>query len=125
MMCWNVFYEGVNTKEIKIWNVFNHASFTEEVKSLPKENKETFSKELKYIVMYYFWSKSEYEVVVASWPPYISRFESNQIKQNELPRYRQAVNLEIGKKFSIYDQLAMNWNIFVNYCWEALPNEKD
>lgn len=121
-MCWNVFYEDVNAREIKIWNVFNHSRFAAEVKECARQkmDKSGFGAELKHIAMYYFWSKSEYEVVVTSWPPYITRFEANQIKQADLPTYRQTVNLECGNKFSVYEQLAMNWDAFVAYCWKEL-----
>lgn len=121
---WNVFYENPN-KGIEIWNVFRHASFQDEVKLAlaTEKNKEQFEKRLHSAVMYYFWSKSEYEVIVAPWPCYITRFESEAIRQTDLPRYRQLVNVEGSEKFSIYDQLELNWDAFVNYCWE-LRNEE-
>lgn len=117
-LCWNVFYENPN-EGIETWNVFRHASFHEEVKTALAEevDKEKFEKRLHSSVMYYFWSKSEYEVVIAPWPCYINRVESQLIKDNELPRYRQVVNVEGSEKFSIYDQIELNWDVFVDYCW--------
>lgn len=117
-LCWNVFYENPNVG-IETWNVFRHASFCNEVETMLAEevDKKKFEKRLHSSVMYYFWSKSEYEVIVAPWPCYISRVESQIIKNNELPRYRQVINVEGSDKFSIYDQIELNWDIFVDYCW--------
>lgn len=116
-MYWNVFYENPNG--IDVWNIFEHISFSEEVKNaLAEENdKEKFEKRLHSSVMYYFWAKSEYEITVAPWPCYITREESQSIKNNELPRYRQVINIEGSDKVSIYDQIELNWNAFVDYCW--------
>lgn len=117
-LCWNVFYENPNAG-IETWNVFRHASFCNDVEAMLAEetNKEKFEKRLHSSIMYYFWSKSEYEVIIAPWPCYISRTESQLIKNNELPRYRQVINVEGSDKFSIYDQIELNWDVFVDYCW--------
>lgn len=117
-LCWNVFYENPNVG-IETWNVFRHASFCNEVETMFAEevDKKKFEKRLHSSVMYYFWSKSEYEVIVAPWPCCISRVESQIIKNNELPRYRQVINVEGSDKFSIYDQIELNWDVFVDYCW--------
>lgn len=119
-LCWNVFYENPNIG-IETWNVFRHASFSGEVETMLAEeiDKEKFEKRLHSSVMYYFWSKSEYEVIIAPWPCYISRVESQLIKNNELPRYRQVINVEGSDKFSIYDQIELNWDVFVDYCWRS------
>lgn len=120
-MKWNVYLDDVNSKEIKVFDVFSHANFQKEVSAARKNSydKEHFERLLKHIALYHFWSKCEYEVVITSWPPYISRFEANQIKQTELPKYRTAVNLETGLKISVYDQLMLNWDAFVDYCWNT------
>lgn len=117
-LCWNVFYENPNVG-IETWNVFRHTSFCNEVEAMLAEevDKEKFEKCLHRSVMYYFWSKSEYEVIVAPWPCHISRVESQIIKNNELPQYRQVINIEGSDKFSIYDQIKLNWDAFVDYCW--------
>lgn len=119
-LCWNVFYENPN-KGIETWNVFRHASFNAEVETMLAEevDKEEFEKRLHHSVMYYFWSKSEYEVIIAPWPCYISRAVSQAIKDSELPRYRQTIDVEGSDKFSIYDQIELNWDVFVDYCWRS------
>ena len=90
------------------------------VKKLLKEcnDKESFWQKMKSIAMYNFWSKCEYEVIVTSWPPYISKKELDKIvEQQEKCKYRTSVNLETGIKINIYQQLELNWNSFIDYTW--------
>lgn len=124
-LCWNVFYENPNSG-IETWDIFRHFSFSEEVKAALNEetDKEKFEKRIHKSLMYYFWSKSEYEIIVAPWPCYISRVESEIIRQSDLPKYRQLVNVERSEKFSIYDQVELNWNVFVDYCWRFKDEQK-
>lgn len=119
MMKWNVYIEDVNRKEIKVFDVFSYTSFRDEVKLALEvcSNRAEFARSVERSALYHFWSKSEYEVVITSWPPYISRFEANQIKQADLPKYRTAINLETGSKISVYDQLMLNQDAFIDYCW--------
>lgn len=116
-MYWNVFYANPNG-DIDIWNIFKHKTFYEEVKTaLTLADKEEFTRQLHKIVKYYFWAKNEYEITISSWPSYITRFESQIIKSKDLPQYRLIVNVEGSEKFSIYDQIELNWDVFVDYCW--------
>lgn len=73
-----------------------------------------------------YWSRSEYETIITSWPPYIDEEElQNLIKEREehtkkYPNsklYRQSVGLTVGKKIDVYDQLMLNWDAFINYVW--------
>lgn len=118
-MKWNVYIEDVNRNEIKAYDVFTHADFQRETSAALKEayDKKHFERLLKYSSQYYFWSKCEYEVVITSWPPYIGREEASRNKRADLPKYRTTVNLETGSKISVYDQLMLNWEAFVDYCW--------
>lgn len=102
-LVWNVYHRDINRNKIDIYNVFNHYSFSEEAAKLLKKKltREKFSEELKGWAMYYFWSKCEWEVIITSWPPHI--------KENKL---------DIGEKIDVYDQLALNWDKFVDYVYE-------
>lgn len=95
-MEWNVYYHDSNAKKIIEWNIFKHGSFRKETYDLLKSdlNKEEFIEQLKRSLMYYFWSKSEYEVLILPW-------------------VGEAENIKID----IYDQIMMNWDKFVNYVW--------
>ena len=57
--------------------------------------KEEFAEKLDHMMRYYFWSKCEYEVILSSW-----------------------VGRADDVKIDIYDQIHMNWNVFVDYVYE-------
>ena len=93
---WNVLYYNCNAQRIEPYNIFKHSSFAGDVKKLLKEDLtvEDFASKLKRILMYYFWSKCEHEVIIQAWPPSHS---------------------DVEKKVDIYDQVLLNWDVFVNY----------
>ena len=91
-----------------------------------KELDEWYCEEIRKWCSYYFWSKCEYEVVITSWPPYITLGEYHRIDR-ELTDYIKEYNkvplkLNIrpdgGEKIDIYDQLQLNWNEFIRYIKE-------
>lgn len=93
---WYVYYHDSNAQKIILWNVFNHGSFKNEVDKLLNEEvtKEEFIDKLKRKLMYYFWSKCQYEIILSPWTG-----RANNIK------------------IDIYDQIMLNWDKFVDYCW--------
>lgn len=97
-MEWNVFYHNMNAQEITVFNIFKHGGFMKDVEKLSKEctDKETFAKELKSSLMYFFWSKSEYEIIISPW------CGGRNTKD---------------KKVDIYSQVMLNWDKFVDYVW--------
>ena len=94
---WNVYKYNFNTKKIELFNVFQHDRFSESLKKLLKKykNKSDFSEQLKKELMYYFWCKYEYEIIISSFP----YKENNEIKVD------------------IYSQIMNNYNLFVDYIW--------
>lgn len=93
---WYVLYSDSNARKIVKWNIFKHGTFKREVDKLLKENltKDDFSEKLRRLLMYYMWSKSEYEIIVSPW---VGRAEDIKI--------------------DIYSQVHMNWDRFVDYVW--------
>ena len=93
---WYVYYHGINRRKIIKWNIFEHSTFRDKVEDMLKENltKEEFSAQLKKELMYYMWSKSEYELILHPW-----------------------IGDASDVKIDIYDQVTMNWDSFVDYCW--------
>ena len=93
---WYVYYHDSNGQKIIKWNVFNHGSFKNEVDKLLKEKvtKKEFIDKLERQIMYYFWSKCEYEIILS---PYTERADDIKI--------------------DIYDQIMMNFDRFVDYVW--------
>ena len=128
-MIWNVYYRDINTRQIKVWNIFNHSSFREEVINLKKKKlqKWEFAKRLERKVLYYFWSKFEWEIVLTSFPPYIDKKELDRLNseyENFNTMYghyplRIDVCPETYEKIDIYEQVHLNWDVFVNYVWRA------
>lgn len=135
-MKWNVLRHDFNSREIKEYDIFRHSSFAKDVEKLSNQDltKEDFTEKLWRTLQYYFWSKSEYEVVVTSWPPYIdgeeltrlnTEYEEYNAKWGHYP-YKMNPLLDVGEKIDIYDQVRLNWDVFVDYVWNQRrkKNEK-
>lgn len=124
---WNVYVEDWNAKKIKIFNIFNHSRFYDDVKKALKkfDNKEEFAEEIKKSLMWCYWCKSEYEIVLTTWAPYITMTELDRLNKerektlSEYGRepYRLHINPEVGEKVDIFSQVAMNYSIFIDYLW--------
>ena len=100
MLMWNVYYADFNEGRIKTMNVFEHYRFWEDcIKNVKKNknDKEAFEKQLLKDLMYYYWSKCEWEIVIEHFPP-SSRTEA--------------------RKVDVFNQISLNWNIFINYVWD-------
>lgn len=99
-LVWNVIYHSVNGNEIKTFNIFDHYSFREELKKLYKKcfEKEDFARELRRSLMYYFWSKCEWEIIIGPW--------CGSKRTKEI-------------KVDVYWQIMNNWERFLDYVWSA------
>ena len=126
-MVWNVYREDFNHRAIVEYNIFDHSGFAQDANKLLKADipKDEFAEQLKRSLMYWFWCKSEHEVVISSWPVYIDKAELDRInteceeynnKWNHYP-YKINVSPDVGKKIDIYSQVMMNWEQFVEYIW--------
>lgn len=98
-MTWNVFIYNINSHEIEIYNIFNHYNFNEWVKRDLEEfnSKLEFSKALRSNLMYYFWAKSEWEIILTPW------VGGNKEKD--------------AVKIDVYTQVINNFEIFLDYIW--------
>ena len=122
-----VYYYNFNSHSIKKFNIFNHGRFLEDVKKDLREceTKKEFAEELYKDLIYYFWSKAEWEVVITPCIPRISISELNRLneeREKTLKKYNREpyslyVNPDIGEKIDIYNQVMLNWNLFVDYVW--------
>ena len=98
---WNVYYYNYNSRKVETHNVFNHWRFVEySAKAIKKfkDDKKSLEEQIRRELMYYYWSKYEWEVIVAP-------FTSNPKEEEE-------------KKLDVYEQVMLNWNIFFEYFWE-------
>lgn len=99
MLTWNVFYADFNNKCIVTKNVFDNTRLLEDCVKNAKKNKDdkaAFAEQLRRDLMYYYWCKCEWEVILQSWPP---RDDFND------------------KKIDIFWQTYLNWDVFVDYVW--------
>ena len=100
MLEWNVYVGNFNAKKIETHNVFHHTRFTEDCHKAAKkfkDDKAAFAEEVRRSLMYYYWSKCEWEVVIEHWPP-VQRFQSTKV--------------------DVYSQVMLNWDRFIDYLWE-------
>lgn len=99
-LVWNVFYHDIYKQKIETFNIFNHFRFNENTQKNLKEikNKDEFAEKLKSDLMYYFWCKSEYEVIISPW---CGGKDTKDVKVD------------------IYTQVMNNWEIFLNYVWDS------
>lgn len=129
-MIWNVYRENVNTKRIETYNIFEHASFRKDVEEAYAtcRTKDEFVEQLRKSLMYYFWSKCEWEVIITDWPTHIAGSEVERLGREfknystTYGRYPHSlgVNLPIAEKIDVYDQVRLNWSTFVDYTWYTL-----
>ena len=126
---WNVFYHNINKNKIETLNIFKHSRFNDDVqKALKKiKDKSEFAEHLRRDLFYYFGSKCEYEVVITTFPPYITMKELDKLNEERAShkeRYerdyvRLNVGLDTGAKIDIYTQVMNNWDLFLDYVWNS------
>ena len=106
MLTWNVYIGNFNSREIEIHNIFDHWSFYADCLKNKKKNgkdREAFMEQLRRDLMYYYWSKCEWEIILQHWPT------------------REDFRDE---KVDVYDQVRLNWHAFTDYVWNNLKELK-
>ena len=97
---WNVYVGGFNSREIEVDNVFDHGGFMDDVKKAARKYKDTerdkFEEAVRTSLMYYFWSKCEWEIIIDHWPQHEGWHD---------------------KKIDVFDQVQLNWPVFCEYLW--------
>ena len=130
-----VYKQDFNNKEIVKYNIFDNDSLCNEIikyRKQFKDNFQEFSEAVRKLLMYRFWSKSEYEIILTSWPPYVENEEIDRLitERNEHNRKypntfkRNSTRLTVAEKIDIYDQIMLNWDIFINYVWENIIEKR-
>ena len=122
-----MYYHNFNGRSIEKFNIFDHGRFLEDVKKDLKKyaDKEEFSERLRGHLFYYYGSKCEWEVVITSWVPHITISELNRLneeREKTLKEYNREpyslyVNPDVGEKQDVYEQVMLNWDLFVDYVW--------
>ena len=129
---WNVYTEDFNHKYIKTYNVLNNGIIDEILnKTSSITDKNEFAKEVEHILKYHYWSRAEWEIVITDWPPHMTVSELDRLQlevaehykiYNEYP-YAVTINPIVDKKVDVWDQVQMNWDIFIDYVWNNLRKD--
>lgn len=129
-LTWKVLYHNINTKEIEYYDIFKGGWLEKVAREIMntasnfEEWKESFQKKL----MYQFWSRAEYEIIVTSWPSSISAEELDRMNQEIKNHYKTSklinINLSVAEKIDIYSQIMANWEPFTYYVWNFIHGEE-
>ena len=145
MLCWKVYVGNFNTGEIEKHNIFDHVSFYNDcvkAKKKFKDDRDGFEDEVRRSLMYYFWSKCEWEIVLDHWPNgeyYELRkvlslqklydamnavgegYPDSKLLATMDRRFEIRVFPENNRfqceKIDVYEQVISNWEIFIDYLW--------
>lgn len=123
MLTWKVIYERNNKIEWK--DIFKGGYLERIAKELKDElgNRDEWEKHFKTKLMSIYWCRSEYEIIITSWPPFISRDNldiMNTEAHNQSNKVRVNALLDIAKKINVFDQLNANWEVFADYVWRSI-----
>lgn len=124
-LSWNVF--RYNGEDIETFNIFNHSSFYKEVIGITKkcsQSKKVFADKIINVLRYYFWCKCEHEIIMTSFPTYVSdeglkKMEADRDKYIRDYGHCKFVHpyLDTELKVDIYTQVMMNIDYFIDYLW--------
>ena len=100
MLEWYVYVYDFNGNDFIAYNIFHHAGFMTKLKEIAEQyggSRIRFADHVTNALRYYFWGKTEWEIILSSWPP------SDKCK----PR-----------KISVFDQIMLNWERFNKYLFD-------
>lgn len=105
MIEWNVIRHNINKDEIEVFNIFKHGGFKDDVLTYFNncENKDDFANKVNSSLLYYFWSRCEWEIIISPW---VGKKDNTEIKVD------------------VYWQVKNNWNVFIDYIWNYLSSKK-
>lgn len=132
---WIVYRHNFNADKIETYNVLGSKHFLEEIKKIMKKckDRDEFSEALKIEMMYHFWSRCEWELIIEITEdnrifliPWVGCREPDEVKidvtDDESFDWRGFAELHIGQqvyktkaKIDVYDQLNYRWEEFVDY----------
>lgn len=97
-MKWYVYYYNVNHKVIEKYNIFDHGGFRQDIENIFKNeySRDDFNKELETSLLFYFWSKAEWEILLLPW---VGGSPDDKMK------------------IYAYDQIMINFDHFSDYVW--------
>jgi hypothetical protein len=141
MLTWKVKRFDCNRQEIVDYDILRYREdFIRRLKKI-SNNREEFSERLRSQMMYYYWSKSEHEllisikvdkVILSPWCGCRDPEKASIQVYDEAFDWLIFANYHLGRqwycnkaKIDIYDQLSWKWDELVDYCWYTrLPYER-
>lgn len=130
MLSWKVILEEFNTRKIYFHDIFESGYWEEKARELKEtfSNRKAWENHFRIQLMSRYWARSEYEVVVTSWPPYINveDIEKLQEEVNEREKtwgtkpYKIYVTPTVAEKIDVFQQLEANWHVFADYVWSNI-----
>lgn len=143
-LSWLVTYYDCNADKIKYYDILKYRK--EFIKKLKKkcDTKEEFAEKMRREMMYYYWSKCEWELIIEVdddnriWlNPWVGCREPENVRIDVTDRedfdWRGLAESHIGKqiyrnkaKIDVFDQIDWRWTEFIDYCWYTrLKYERD
>lgn len=142
---WNVFYHDINKNKITTLNILKqHGSFNEYIKKAFKKckTKDEFAEVLRRELMYYFWSKCEWELIIEITEdnriilsPWCECRDTDLTKvdvtddenfdwRGFAEKYIKRQRYYNKAKIDVYDQVEYMWNDFLDYVWNSKKRRK-
>lgn len=138
-LVWNIYHHNFNADKIEVYNVVGGKYFFDKLKKMMKKHRDKtdFAKALKGEMMYHFWSRTEWELVIEITEdnrillsPWCGCREPEKVRidvTNDTSfDWRGFAELHINKqryktkaKIDVFDQLMYRWDEFVDYCWSS------
>lgn len=99
-LTWNVYIGNATHGTIEEYNIFSHDYFLDGLKKISRAYKDTqreeFCEHMRKELLYYFWGRVQWEVIIDHWPPKDDFHD---------------------KKVDVYEQVRLNWEPFCDYVW--------
>ena len=131
-LSWLVLYYNPNADKIEYYNILKYRE--DFIKKLKKkcDTKEDFSEKMRQEMMYYYWSKCEWEVVLSNvnnriimspWvgPEDITLDVTNKEDFNWVDFFNKQSEYYVNKdriKIDAWDQINYKFDEFIDYCWK-------
>lgn len=135
---WYVYRYNSNKNKIEPFNIFRHVGFAEDVDKARKKYKvrDEFIEQVRKELMYYFWSKSEYELIIQLEDgrvlllPWCGCRNPEEVAKDvtyENPEWKHFAEHHIGRqrygnkaKIDIYEQIVWLWDEFAIWLCDEL-----
>ena len=131
-MHWFVMYYNSNAKQFQSYDVLKYKE--DFIKKLKKKvtSREEFTEKMKFEMMYYFWSKCEWEVILSNinnriimspWvgPEDITLDVTDKEDFNWVDFFNKQSEHYVNKnriKIDVWDQINYKFDEFIDYCWK-------